>query len=79
MSRNQHLKVLIANGYYDLATPFFAVEYTVDHLGLDPSLAKNVSMTYYEAGHMMYIHKPSHAQFRKDIVNFIRSAVSAGR
>ncbi len=39
MSQEPHLKVLIANGYYDLATPFFATEYTVNHLGLDPSLS----------------------------------------
>jgi carboxypeptidase C (cathepsin A) len=59
MTINPHLKVFVANGYYDLATPFFATEYTFSHLGLDESLRGNVSMGYYEAGHMMYIHMPS--------------------
>ena len=43
-------------GYYDLATPFFAAEYTFDHLGLDPSLRAILPAAYYEAGHMMYVH-----------------------
>jgi carboxypeptidase C (cathepsin A) len=79
MTQNQALRVLIANGYYDLATPFFGVEYTVDHLGLDPTLRGHVSMTYYEAGHMMYIDKASHAKLKKDIAEFIRATLSSGR
>ncbi len=59
MSMNPHLKVHVANGLYDLATPYFAAAYTVNHLGLDPSLQANVSMSTYEAGHMMYVHRPS--------------------
>jgi carboxypeptidase C (cathepsin A) len=59
MSMNPHLQVLAANGYYDLATPYLATEYTVSHMGLDPELRSNVRLTYYEAGHMMYIHRPS--------------------
>lgn len=58
MTQNQSLRVMIANGYYDLATPFFATEYTVNHLGLDPALAGHVSLTYCAAGHMLYT-KPS--------------------
>lgn len=58
MTQNQNLKVMIANGYYDLATPFFATEYTVSHLGLEPPLQSHVSLTYCEAGHMLYT-KPS--------------------
>jgi carboxypeptidase C (cathepsin A) len=57
MTQNPTLKVLVINGYYDLATPFFATEYTVNHLGLDPSLSSHVTMTYCEAGHMMYTRK----------------------
>jgi carboxypeptidase C (cathepsin A) len=57
MSQNQHLHVLVANGYFDLATPFFATEYTFHHLGLDPKLDGNVSMMYCEAGHMLYTKK----------------------
>jgi carboxypeptidase C (cathepsin A) len=74
MTQNPHLKVFVANGYYDLATPFLATRYTFDHLGLDPSLRQNVSMGYYEAGHMMYLNKPSLVQLKKDLAGFIDSA-----
>lgn len=70
MSRNTHLKVFVANGYYDLATPFFATEYTMDHLGLEPRLREQIEMHYYEAGHMMYIHPPSLAKLRADLLGF---------
>jgi carboxypeptidase C (cathepsin A) len=59
MSWNRDLRVLLASGYYDMATPFAAAEWTLDHMGLDPSLAGNVRTTRYEAGHMMYVHPPS--------------------
>ena len=74
MSKNPNLKVLVANGYYDLATPYFASEYTFNRLGLDLSLRGNISMGYYEAGHMMYIHQPSLAQLKQDLAAFIGSA-----
>jgi carboxypeptidase C (cathepsin A) len=54
MTQNPDLKVVIANGYYDLATPFYATEYTVSHLGLEPALTSHISLTYCEAGHMLY-------------------------
>ena len=75
MTYNPHLKVFVANGYYDLGTPYFATEYTFNHLGLDKSLHKNVSMEYYEAGHMMYIHLPSLKKMKADLVKFIRNAM----
>lgn len=77
MTINPYLKVIVANGYYDFATPYMATRYTFDHLALDPSLARNLSMTYYEAGHMMYIHLPSLAQLKNDLANFVRGAYSA--
>ncbi len=77
MTVNPHLKVFVANGYFDLATPFLATEYTFDHLALDPELRGNVSMAWYEAGHMMYIHQPSLVKLRADLAAFLRSA-SAG-
>jgi carboxypeptidase C (cathepsin A) len=55
MSQNQFMHVLQMNGYYDLATPFFATEYTFDHLGLAPKLRSNVAMAYCDAGHMLYL------------------------
>lgn len=52
--RNPRLKVLVANGYFDLATPFFQTEYDIDHLGLPAGLRSNIAFTYYPAGHMVY-------------------------
>jgi carboxypeptidase C (cathepsin A) len=75
MTFNPYLKVFIANGYYDLGTPYFATEYTIDHLGLDEELRQNISMGYYEAGHMMYIHMPSLRQMKQDLSDFIKSAM----
>ena len=68
ISMNPNLKVHVTNGYYDLATPYFATQYTFDHLQLDPTLhlRKNISMKHYEAGHMMYIHIPSLKKMKKD-------------
>ena len=77
MTANPFLKVFVANGYYDLATPFLATEYTFHHLGLDESLRGNVSMGYYEAGHMMYIHEPSLVRMKEDLARFVRGAVGA--
>ncbi|MEO1368408.1 MAG: peptidase S10, partial [Acidobacteriota bacterium] len=70
--------VFVANGYYDLATPYFATEHTFDHLGLDESLWSNVRMAYYEAGHMMYIHEASLAAMRDDLTAFYADAVESG-
>lgn len=74
MTFNKYLKVFVANGYYDLGTPYFATEYTFDHLGLDASLQKNISMAYYDAGHMMYVHMPSLKAMKKDLTKFIKDA-----
>jgi carboxypeptidase C (cathepsin A) len=74
MTINPHLKVFVANGYYDLATPYFGTEYVFDHLGLDETLRGNVSMGYYEAGHMMYIHLPALEALKKDLADFIEGA-----
>jgi carboxypeptidase C (cathepsin A) len=76
MSANPHLKVFVANGYYDLATPYFATQYTFNHLGLDESLRGHISMGYYEAGHMMYVHMPSLKKLKDELAKFIHSAVS---
>jgi carboxypeptidase C (cathepsin A) len=78
MNTNPYLKVHVANGYYDLATPYFATRYTFDHLGLDPSLQHNISMSYYPAGHMMYIHSPSLIALKANLADFINSALPVG-
>jgi carboxypeptidase C (cathepsin A) len=71
LSRSRGTKVLVANGYYDLATPHFATEYTFSHMGLDPEVRENVKLTYYEAGHMMYVHHPSLEQLAADLREFV--------
>jgi carboxypeptidase C (cathepsin A) len=70
MTENPALRVYVANGRYDLATPYFATEYTFDHLALDPELRGNVSMGDFPAGHMMYIHLPSLAKLRGELAAF---------
>ena len=74
MNQNPSLKILVLNGYYDLATPFAATEYTFDHLALDKKLRSNIQLKYYPAGHMMYIHSSSATSFKKDIATFINGA-----
>jgi len=71
MCQNKYMGVLVACGYYDLATPYFSAIYTMNHLGLDPSLRDNVCLKYYEAGHMMYYHLPSMEKLRDDVAEFI--------
>jgi carboxypeptidase C (cathepsin A) len=75
MTKNPSLKVHICNAYYDLATPYFATDYTVNHMYVDEGMRGNITQTFYEAGHMMYIHKPSMIQMKKDISDFYRSAL----
>lgn len=74
MTKNSHLRVFVANGYFDLATPYFATEYTFNHLGLAEDLRPNIEMRYYEAGHMMYVHRPSLAQLSQDLKAFVTDA-----
>jgi carboxypeptidase C (cathepsin A) len=75
MTRQPGLKVLFANGYFDLATPYAASDYTIDHLQLAPELRQNVLASYYAAGHMMYLHQPSLAKFRRDLAEFFRDSM----
>lgn len=71
MSKNPFMKVFIASGYYDLATPYYATRHTVAHMGLDPELRKNISFAHYEAGHMMYVHEECLRQLREDVGKFL--------
>jgi len=75
MSRNPYLKLWVCCGYYDLATPYFAAEHTLHGMLLDPTIHDNVRMTFYEAGHMMYINHPSLLQFRNDATAFMQDAL----
>jgi carboxypeptidase C (cathepsin A) len=71
VSKNPHMKIYIASGFYDLATPYFATEYTLDHMGLDPTLRPLFETGEFEAGHMMYIHNPSLEKLKADIGRFV--------
>ncbi len=75
MTQNPFLKVFLACGYYDLATPHFAMMHTADHLQLDESLRGNVNFGFYEGGHMMYVHQPSLERLRSDLLKFYETAV----
>jgi carboxypeptidase C (cathepsin A) len=74
MLSNPHLKIEVENGIYDLATPFFATEQTMDHLGIAPNLRKNISLKYYDAGHMMYVRDEDLAKLKSNVAAFIDSA-----
>lgn len=71
LSKDPNVKVLIMNGYYDLATVFYGVEHSISHIDLPKSATDRIIMTYYEAGHMMYTHLPSAKLFREDLKKFI--------
>lgn len=75
MAKNPYMKIFVAQGYYDMATPFYAAEYTVSAMNLDPQLRRNVSFAYYEAGHMMYIEKGSLKKLKDDAAAFIQMSV----
>jgi carboxypeptidase C (cathepsin A) len=74
MLTNPHLQVEVENGLYDLATPFYATEYTMEHLGLPEKLQKNIHLQYYDAGHMMYLRDEDLAKLKSNIASFIDGA-----
>ena len=74
---NPNLRVQIENGYYDLATPFFAIEYTIDHLAVPATARAHVEQRYYEAGHMMYVLEPELVKLKANIARLI--AATSGR
>ena len=76
MTTNPALKVYVANGYFDLATPFLASEYTFTHLGLDKSLQDNITMAYYGAGHMMYIDMDELKKMKADMDAYLDATLS---
>lgn len=74
MTSNPHLQVQVENGYFDLATPFFATEYTMDHLNLPASLEGHIKMEYYDSGHMMYLTDPALTKLKSNISGLIDHA-----
>ncbi|HSW44222.1 MAG TPA: peptidase S10 [Phycisphaerae bacterium] len=79
MVKNPHMKILFASGHYDLATPFFATDYTINRLDVGPQGRRNITHTCYPGGHMMYHHQPSLARLKADVTAFILSAIAPGQ
>jgi carboxypeptidase C (cathepsin A) len=77
--KNPYLKVLVMEGYYDLATPYAAANYSIDHLDLGADYRKNISFATYESGHMVYIESGSHAKMKKDLVEFMERSLGNSR
>jgi carboxypeptidase C (cathepsin A) len=73
LMKDANLKVLVLNGYYDLATPFSATEYVMAHLGVPAPVSARIKMQYYPAGHMMYVNPQSIAKMKGDLDAFMDS------
>ena len=75
MVKNPYMKVMVAAAYFDQATPYYAVNYTFNHMGLNPEMHRRISFDYYQAGHMLYIDSDSHAKLKHDFAEFLSSAM----
>jgi carboxypeptidase C (cathepsin A) len=75
MVKNPHLKVMFASGYFDLATPYFATDYTVNHLDLTKEVRANISQTYYLGGHMLYHPRSEQTKLKADVKAFVEGAL----
>jgi carboxypeptidase C (cathepsin A) len=74
MRANPHMRVHVACGYYDASTPYFAAQHTFAHLAIPAELADRVEFSYYEAGHMMYLHEPSRVAQSAQLARFVATA-----
>lgn len=74
MRENPHLKLFSANGYFDLATPFYETEFDISHMQLEPSIRQNIRFGYYPSGHMIYLNVDALKQLKNDLIQFYGSA-----
>lgn len=79
IARNPYFRVLYACSYYDMACPFYATKYTVNHMGLNEEARSRISYAFYPSGHMMYIEKSSRLKFHDDVAKFVNETLSASR
>ncbi len=75
LAKNKYMKLFVASGWFDLATPYYATQYTLAHLSLPEKLRSNISTGYYDSGHMIYLHDQSLANLKQDVSKFISSAL----
>jgi carboxypeptidase C (cathepsin A) len=75
MTYNPRLRIFSANGYFDFATPFFATQYVLDHLYINPALRRNITYGFYESGHMVYLHPAALAKFHADLERWYASVL----
>jgi carboxypeptidase C (cathepsin A) len=78
MVKDPYLKVLVLEGYYDLATPYYAANYVIDHLNLPANFRKDISVETYDSGHMVYVNEQALAKLKQDVVRFMDTAMPAG-
>ena len=76
MTKNPGLRLFVANGRYDLATPYFAAQSVVRGMNLDPAIRNNIQFTFYESGHMLYIEREARGKFKDDLERFLTVALS---
>jgi len=74
MCKNPNLKVFVANGQYDLATPYVTAQYTLEHMDLNPEIQDHITLHLYPAGHTLYLDKSSMVQFRQDLARFYKES-----
>ena len=74
ITKNPGMRVYVASGYFDLATPYFATEHTLAHLGIEEMLRDNIDVSYFDAGHMMYVHKPSIEKLGPELRAFVEAS-----
>jgi carboxypeptidase C (cathepsin A) len=73
--KNPHMKLFVASGTFDLATPYLATDYTLNHLGLEQAMRQSITAVRYDAGHMLYTDARSRARLKRDVTAFIRNAL----